>query len=212
LTGAAAGGFLHLINSGPAALDGNGEQSIDGKPAMKPFWEITAAEVEKCLAATTWHPSITEYFPGGGWSTRYRTRGGMPVTICRLNLVKGLGPALQIAEGETVELPEKVHSILDERTNPTWPTTWFVPHTSGNGAFRDVYTVMNNWGANHCAMSCGHIGAELISLASMLRIPVYMHNVSGETIFRPSAWNAFGTAGLEGADFRACANFGPLYK
>ena len=212
LTGAAAGGFLHLINSGPAALDGNGEQSIDGKPAMKPFWEITAAEAEKCLAATTWHPSITEYFPGGGWSTRYRTRGGMPVTICRLNLVKGLGPALQIAEGETVELPEKVHSILDERTNPTWPTTWFVPRASGNGAFQDVYTVMNNWGANHCAMSCGHIGAELISLASMLRIPVYMHNVSGETIFRPSAWNAFGTAGLEGADFRACANFGPLYK
>jgi len=212
LAGAAAGGFLHLINSGPAALDGTGEQSVGGKPAMKPFWDITAAEVEKCLAAVTWHPSITEYFPGGGWSTRYRTRGGMPVTICRLNLVKGLGPALQIAEGETVELPEKVHSILDERTNPTWPTTWFVPHTSGNGAFRDVYTVMNNWGANHCSMSCGHIGAELISLASVLRIPVYMHNVSAENVYRPSAWNAFGTADLEGADFRACANFGPLYS
>jgi L-fucose isomerase len=212
LAGAAAGGFLHLINSGPAALDGTGEQSVGGKPAMKPFWDITAAEVEKCLAAVTWHPSITEYFPGGGWSTRYRTRGGMPVTICRLNLVKGLGPALQIAEGETVELPEKVHSILDERTNPTWPTTWFVPHTSGNGAFRDVYTVMNNWGANHCSMSCGHIGAELISLTSVLRIPVYMHNVSAENVYRPSAWNAFGTADLEGADFRACANFGPLYS
>jgi L-fucose isomerase len=212
LTGAAANGFLHLINSGPAALDGTGEQSISGKPAVKPFWEISAAEVEKCLAATTWHPSITEYFSGGGWSTRYRTRGGMPVTICRLNLVKGLGPALQIAEGETVELPEKVHTILDERTNPTWPTTWFVPRTSGNGAFRDVYTVMNNWGANHCSMSYGHIGADLISFASLLRIPVYMHNVSDEAIFRPSAWNAFGTTDREGADFRACANFGPLYQ
>ena len=140
LTGAAAGGFLHLINSGPAALDGNGEQSVNGKPAMKPFWEITAAEVKKCLAATTWHPSITEYFPGGGWSTRYRTRGGMPVTICRLNLVKGLGPALQIAEGETIELPEKVHTILDERTNPTWPTTWFVPRTSGEAARSGTFT------------------------------------------------------------------------
>jgi len=211
-TGVAAHGFLHLINSGPAALDGNGEQTVDGKPAMKPFWEITAAEAKKCLAATTWHPSVTEYFPGGGWSSRFRTRGGMPATICRLNLVKGLGPALQIAEGETIELPEKVHAILDERTNPTWPTTWFVPRTSGNGAFRDVYTVMNNWGANHCAMSYGHIGADLLSLASLLRIPVYMHNVSSENIFRPSAWNAFGTADLEGADFRACANFGPLYK
>jgi L-fucose isomerase len=211
LTGAAAGGFLHLINSGPAALDGTGEQSVDGKPAMKPFWEISSAEVDNCLKATTWHPSITEYFCGGGWSTRYRTRGGMPVTICRINLVKGLGPALQIAEGETIELPEKVHTVLDERTNPTWPTTWFVPRTSGSGAFRDVYTVMDNWGANHCVMSCGHIGADLLSLASLLRIPVYMYNVSEENIFRPSAWNAFGTANREGADFRACANFGPLY-
>jgi L-fucose isomerase len=212
LTGAAAGGFLHLINSGPAALDGTGEQSIGGEPAMKPFWEIDDAEVQKCLKATTWHPSITEYFCGGGWSTRYRTRGGMPVTICRINLVKGLGPALQIAEGETIELPEKVHTVLDERTNPTWPTTWFVPRTSCSGAFRDVYTVMDNWGANHCVMSYGHIGADLISLASLLRIPVYMHNVSEENIFRPSAWNAFGTANREGADFRACANFGPLYR
>jgi L-fucose isomerase len=212
LAGAAAGGFLHLINSGPAALDGTGEQSANGKPAMKPFWEISDAEVQKCLKATTWHPSITEYFCGGGWSTRYRTRGGMPVTICRINLVKGLGPALQIAEGETIELPEKVHTTLDERTNPTWPTTWFVPRTSGSGAFRDVYTVMDNWGANHCVMSYGHIGADLISLASLLRIPVYMHNVPEENIFRPSAWNAFGTANREGADFRACANFGPLYQ
>jgi L-fucose isomerase len=211
LAGVAAGGFLHLINSGPAALDGTGEQSVDGKPAMKPFWEISSAEVQKCLKATTWHPSITEYFCGGGWSTRYRTRGGMPVTICRINLVKGLGPALQIAEGETIELPEKVHNTLDERTNPTWPTTWFVPRTSGSGAFHDVYTVMDNWGANHCVMSYGHIGADLISLVSLLRIPVYMHNVPEENIFRPSAWNAFGTANREDADFRASANFGPLY-
>lgn len=208
---AAAGGFLHLINSGPAALDGSGEQSIGGKPALKPFWEISPAEIKKCLTATTWHPSLTGYFPGGGWSTSYLTRGGMPVTICRLNLIKGLGPALQIAEGQTLDLPARMHQILDERTNPTWPTTWFAPRVTGTGAFRDVYTVMNNWGANHCAMSCGHIGAELISLASMLRIPVYMHNVSGENIFRPGAWNAFGTADREGADFRACANFGPLY-
>ena len=211
LAGAASDGFLHLINSGPAALDGTGEQTVGDKPAMKPFWDITEDEIKKCLAATTWHPSITEYFPGGGWSTRFRTRGGMPVTACRLNLVKGLGPALQIAEGETIELPDKVHSALDERTNPTWPTTWFVPRTTGHGAFSDVYTVMNNWGANHCSMSYGHIGAELISLAAMLRIPVYMHNIPDENIFRPNAWNAFGTADREGADFRACANFGPLY-
>jgi len=209
--GAAAGGFLHLINSGPAALDGTGDQSIAGKPAMKPFWEITDAEVEASLKATTWHPSITEYFPAGGMSTRYKTKGGMLATICRINLVKGLGPVLQIAEGETIELPEKVHNILDERTNPTWPTTWFVPRTSGNGVFRDVYSVMNAWGANHCAMSYGHIGADLIALASMLRIPVYMHNVSPERVFRPAAWNAFGTAEPEAADFRACATFGPLY-
>jgi L-fucose isomerase len=211
LAGAAADGFLHLINSGPAALDGTGEQTVGDKPVIKPFWDITDAEIKKCLAATTWHPSITEYFPGGGWSTRFRTRGGMPATICRLNLVKGLGPALQIAEGQTIELPDKVHAFLDERTNPTWPTTWFVPRATGGGAFRDVYTVMNNWGANHCSLCYGHIGAELISLASMLRIPVYMHNVPEDTIFRPNAWNAFGTAGREGADFRACANFGPLY-
>jgi L-fucose isomerase len=211
LTGAAAGGILHLINSGPATIDGTGQQSRDGKPVMKPFWEITKDEAQKCLEAVTWHPSITEYFPGGGWSTRFLTKGGMPVTMCRLNLVKGLGPALQIAEGVTVDLPEKVHNALDQRTNPTWPTTWFAPNTTGRGAFRDVYTVMNNWGANHGAISYGHIGADLITLASMLRIPVYMHNVSEEAIFRPSAWNAFGTADREGADFRACANFGPLY-
>jgi len=211
LEGAAAGGILHLINSGPATLDGTGQQTRNGRPVMKPFWEITEDETRKCLAAATWHPSITEYFPGGGWSTRFLTRGGMPVTMCRLNLVKGLGPALQIAEGVTVDLPEKVHDTLDQRTNPTWPTTWFAPNITGHGAFRDVYTVMNNWGANHGAICHGHIGADLISLAAMLRIPVYMHNVPVERIFRPSAWAAFGTQCLESSDYRACANFGALY-
>ncbi|MGI9428190.1 MAG: L-fucose isomerase [Bythopirellula sp.] len=211
LAGDAAGGLLHLINSGPAALDGTGQQQVDGQPAMKPWWEISDEEVQACLQATTWHPSMTEYFPAGGWSTRYRTKGGMPATIARLNLVQGLGPALQLAEGVTVELPDEAHDILDQRTNPTWPTTWFAPRTTGNGAFRDTYDVMNNWGANHCVMSYGHIGADLISLASMLRIPVYMHNVAAESIFRPSSWNAFGTADLESADFRACGNYGPLY-
>jgi len=157
LKGDAAGGLLHLINSGPAALDGTGQQKCGGKPAMKPHWEISKEEVAACLGATTWHPSITEYFPGGGWSTRYKTKGGMPATIARLNLVDGIGPALQLAEGVTVELPKKAHDILDQRTNPTWPTTWFTPRTTGTGAFRDVYSVMNAWGANHCVMCCGHV-------------------------------------------------------
>ena len=208
-------GILHLINSGPAALDGTGEQKTStGTPTMKPFWEISDAEVAKCLAATTWHPSITEYFPGGGLSTRYRTRGGMPATMIRLNLVGGLGPALQVAEGYTVDLPDDVHDVhdaLDQRTNPTWPTTWFAPILTGKGAFTSAYEVMNHWGANHCVMTCGHVGHLYLTLASMLRIPVYMHNLSEERVFRPSAWTSFGTADLEGADFRACANYGPLY-
>jgi L-fucose isomerase len=211
LTDRAAGGFLHLINSGAAALDGSGRQEIDGQPAMKPFWQISEAEAQACLQATTWHPAMTEYFRGGGFSSKFVTRGGMPITMSRVNLVQGLGPALQIAEGWTVDLPANVHEILDERTNPTWPTTWFVPRLTGHGAFRDVYSVMNTWGANHGAFSYGHIGADLLTLASMLRIPVFMHNVAEEHVFRPSAWNAFGTADLEGADFRACANFGPLF-
>jgi L-fucose isomerase len=211
LSGHASSGLLHLINSGPATLDGTGQQSIKGKPAMKPYWDISDKEAEACLKATTWHPSMTEYFPGGGWSTRYLTRGGMPATIARLNLVKGLGPALQIAEGYTVDLPAKVHALLDDRTNPTWPTTWFAPKVTGEGAIADAYAVMNNWGANHCVMSYGHIGADLITLASLLRIPVYMHNVNEQAIFRPSAWTAYGTADREGADFRACQAYGPLY-
>lgn len=211
LSGKAAGGIIHLINSGPAALDGAGCQARDGKPAMKPFWEITAKEAADCLKASKFHPSDSGYFPGGGYSVSFATRGDMPVTMLRVNIIKGLGPALQIAEGYTVELPADVHKKLDERTSPTWPTTWFAPRTSGSGPFRDVYSVMNSWGANHGAFSYGHIGADLISLASMLRIPVYMHNVDDEKVFRPSAWGAFGASDPVGADFRACANFGPLY-
>jgi L-fucose isomerase len=207
----AAGGILHLINSGPATLDGTGQSEIDGEPAMKPYWEITPQEAQRCLAATSWHAGITEYFRGGGWSTKFKTRGGMPITMCRLNLVKGVGPAFQIAEGYTVDLPDEMHTILDERTNPTWPTTWFVPNLTGAGPFSDVYTVMANWGANHGAISYGHIGSDLISLASMLRIPVYMHNVPEERVFRPHTWASFGANEPQGADFRACANFGPLY-
>ncbi|MEN1681206.1 MAG: L-fucose isomerase [Planctomycetota bacterium] len=211
LEGAAEGGLLHLINSGPAALDGAGEQTLDGEPTMKPWWQVTDSDAEACRNATTWHPSITEYFPGGGWSTRYRTRGGMKATIARLNLVEGLGPALQLAEGVTVDLPTEVHDALDRRTNPTWPTTWFAPRTTDSGVFSDTYEVMNHWGANHCVMTPGHVGADLVTLASMLRIPVYMHNLSDVAPFRPTAWNAFGTEGRESADFRACAAYGPLY-
>lgn len=212
LGGLAEAGFLHLINSGPAALDWTGAQSRNGKPALKPWWEITPGEAEKCLAATKWGPSMVEYFPGGGWSTDFLTRGGMEVTMFRLNLVKGLGPVLQIAEGWTVDLPEDVHQILDERTNPTWPTTWFVPRLTGDYPYGDVYSVMNNWGANHGAISYGHIGGDLISLASMLRIPVDMHNVPEERVFRPSAWSRFGALEPQSADYRACATYGPLYQ
>ena len=211
-TGLAEKGVLHLINSGPSALDGTGQMEVNGEPAIKPWWEVTPGETDKCLDATAWCAGVTEYFRGGGWSTDFLTRGGMPVTLSRLNLVRGLGPVLQLAEGFIVDLPAEVHDVLDARTNSTWPTTWFVPRTSGSGVFRDPYAVMNAWGANHGAFSYGHIGADLITLASMLRIPVFMHNVPEENIFRPSTWNAFGTADLEGADFRACANFGPLYR
>jgi len=209
-TGVAKEGFIHLINSGSSALDGNGEQSIAGKPVMKPYYDISDAEKEQCLKATNWPPAMYEYFRGGGFSSQFKTKGGMPVTMCRINLVKGVGPVMQIAEGWTVELPENVHKLLDERTNPTWPTTWFVPRTNGKGPFRDVYSVMANWGANHGAFSYGHYGADLITLCSMLRIPVNMHNVEEEQIFRPSAWNMLGMD-TEGSDFRACTNFGPLY-
>jgi L-fucose isomerase len=210
LQGAAAPGLLHLINSGAAALDGCGNQTRAGQAVMKPFWEITPREAQACLKATTWSPAVYEYFRGGGYSSSYGTRADMPATMFRLNLVKGLGPALQIAEGQFVDLPRDIYTLLEARTNPTWPSHWFVPNL-GEGVFRDVYSVMNAWGANHGVISYGHIGADLITLASMLRIPVYMHNVAGERVFRPSAWTPFGTADLEGADFRACANFGPQY-
>jgi L-fucose isomerase len=211
LNGQAENGFIHLINSGAAPLDGTGQQERDGQPVMKPFWEITPDEVERCLKATTWFPAMTEYFRGGGFSSTFLTRGGMPITMYRINLVKGLGPVLQLVEGWTVELPGKVTDHVIERTNPTWPTHWFVPRLTGNGPFKDVYSVMANWGANHGAISYGHIAADLITLAAMLRIPVTMHNISDAEIFRPSTWSAFGAMDRQGADFRACANFGPLY-
>lgn len=211
VTGLASGGFIHLINSGAATLDGTGRQSRDGQPAMKPFWEITGQEAKDCLDATTWYPANRDYFRGGGYSSNFLSRGGMPVTMCRLNLIKGQGPVLQIAEGWSVDIPEEVHKTLDERTDRTWPTTWFVPRLTNDSRFRDVYTVMLNWGANHGAISYGHIGADLIALASMLRIPVCMHNVADENIMRPSAWSAYGMNN-EGADYRACQVYGPLYS
>lgn len=212
LTGTAAAGIIHLINSGAASLDGSGRQSdAEGRPAMKPFWEITEEEKQACLDATSWVPANREYFRGGGFSSKFLTRGGMPCTMIRLNMVKHLGPVLQLAEGWSVELDPEVHHILDERTDKGWPTTWFAPRLTGEGNFRDVYSVMNNWGANHGALGYGHIGADLITLASILRIPVCMHNVPEEQIYRPSCWNAFGMD-REGADYRACAAYGPLYK
>jgi len=210
-SGLAVNGIIHLINSGASALDFSAQQEVNGKPGIKPFWEITDAEVKKCLDATSWCPAVREYFPGGGFSSEFLTRGGMPITVSRINLVKGIGPVLQIAEGYTVDLPEDMNKILTGRTNPSWPTTWFAPTLTGKGAFKDVYSVMANWGANHCASSYGHIGADLISLASILRIPVNMHNVDESKVFRPSAWSAHGSD-LECSDYRACNNYGPLYK
>ena len=209
--GCAAGGFIHLINSGAVTLDATGQCTENGQPAMKKWWEITSEEAARVFDNLDYRYADLFYFRGGGYSSHLTSRGGMPMTMMRLNLVDGLGPVMQIAEGWTVELPDEVHKTLDMRTDPTWPTTWFVPRLTGTDAFTDVYSVMNNWGANHGAFSYGHIGADLITLCSILRIPVCMHNVPEKDIFRPSAWNAFGTKDREGADFRACANFGPLY-
>ncbi|MFR2732031.1 L-fucose isomerase [Hoylesella buccalis] len=211
LEGDAANGFIHLINSGSCTLDGSGRQTENGKPAMKPFWEIQEKEAEACLQATTWYPSNRDYMRGGGFSAQFQTKGGMPLTMCRLNLIKGQGPVLQIAEGWSVELNDRSFAAINERTDAIWPSTFFAPRLTGKGYFKDVYSVMNNWGANHGAISYGHIGADLITLASMLRIPVCMHNIPEEQIFRPSTWTAFGED-MEGSDFRACKNFGPLYK
>lgn len=205
-------GFIHLVNSGSAALDGSGEVTdAQGKPCIKPHWDMNEEDVKKCLGATVWPPAVEEYFRGGGFSSNFLTKGAMPFTMHRINIVAGLGPVLQIAEGYSIDLPEEVHNTIDERTNPTWPTTWFVPRLTDSGAFRDVYSVMANWGANHCVITHGHIGADLITMASMLRIPVSMHNVSEEKVFRPHSFSAFGQD-IEGQDYRACANFGPLYK
>jgi L-fucose isomerase len=211
LTGPGEDGFLHLINSGSSALDWTGEQMIDGLPACKPYWDITKEEVANCLDRNLWCASDLGYFPAGGWSSDFTTNGGMPCTMSRINLVKGLGPVLQIAEGTTISLPQDMHDILDQRTSPAWPTTWFVPRITGQGAFRDVYTVMAHWGANHGAISYGHIGADLVTLASMLRIPVDMHNIPEQDIYRPTSWYRFGGLELQSADYRACAAYGPLY-
>lgn len=212
LSGMAKDGIIHLINSGATTLDATAQQrDKDGNPVMKPYWEITEDEVKRCLENTHFCPANREYFRGGGFSSQFKTAGEMPVTMSRINLVKGVGPVLQLAEGHTVVLNDKVHNLLDRRTDPTWPTTWFVPRTNGSGAFKDVYAVMANWGANHGAISYGHIGADLITLASMLRIPVSMHNVCEDKIFRPASWNAFGS-NKEGADYRACAAYGPVYR
>ena len=208
-----AGGFIHLINSGAACLDACGEaKDENGNGVMKPWYEVTEEDQDAIMKATTWNYADLGYFRGGGFSSRFETKVEMPATMIRLNLVKGLGPVLQIAEGWTVELPEDVSDTLWKRTDYTWPCTWFVPRCDGkDGAFKSAYDVMNNWGANHGAISYGHIGADLITMCSMLRIPVCMHNVPETDIFRPAAWNAFGMD-KEGADFRACKNYGPLYK
>lgn len=212
LTGVAAGGMIHLINSGATTLDATGASLNDaGEPCMKPCWDMTDKDAEACLAATNWMPADRDYFRGGGFSSNFLSKGGMPVTMSRLNLVKGLGPVLQIAEGWTADVAPEIHDVLNMRTDPTWPTTWFVPRLCDKAPFKDVYSVMNSWGANHGAISYGHIGADLITLASMLRIPVCMHNVEEEKIFRPAAWNAFGMD-KEGADYRACSTYGPIYK
>lgn len=212
LTGKAANGFMHLINSGAAALDGTGAvKDENGDSVMKPWWEMTDTDIEACISNTKWAPANKLYFRGGGFSSEYSTQGEMPVTMIRVNLIDKLGPVIQIAEGYTVDLPHKINRTLLERTDPTWPSTWFAPIVTGEGAFKDVYSVMANWGANHGAFTYGHIGADIITLASMLRIPVSMHNVCPCKIYRPHAWSAFGTADTESADYRACAAYGPLY-
>lgn len=211
--GKAKDGFIHLINSGSAALDGTGEcKDEDGKPVMKPWYEVNEADAQACLKATKWCPASAGYFKGGGFSSQFRTSAELPVTLVRLNLIAGVGPTLQIAEGYTVTLPENVHDILNKRTDPTWPTTWFAPTLTGNGAFVDVYSVMASWGANHGAFAYGHIGQDLITLAAMLRIPVAMHNVADKDVYRPHAWGGFGTKEPESVDYRACNAYGSLYK
>ncbi len=211
MTGRNANGFIHLLNSGAACLDACGKQRENGKPAMKPFWDITTKEADACLQATLWDPANVEYFLGGGYSSSFLSEGGMPMTMTRISMVKGLGPVLQIAEGWSTSLPAGVSDALMARTDPNWPCTWFVPRLTGNGAFSDVYSVMNNWSANHGAISFGHIGADLTTLAAMLRIPVAMSNVPADSVFRPHVWGLLGVDDQTGADYRACRLFGPIY-
>ncbi len=207
-----ADGFIHLINSGAACIDACGEvKDENGNGIIKPFWEMTEKDQKACLEATTWNAADLGYFRGGGYSSRFLTRAEMPVTMMRLNMVKGLGPVMQIAEGWTINLPDEVSDVLWKRSDYTWPCTWFAPRITGEGAFKTAYDVMNNWGANHGAISYGHIGADVITLCSILRIPVCMHNVPEEKIFRPSSWNAFGMD-KEGQDYRACSAYGPMYR
>ena len=211
--GVAKDGFIHLINSGATALDGNGAAVNEkGQHVMKPFWEMTEQDIQACLSATDWCRANYEYFRGGGFSSHFRCTAEMPVTMLRVNIVDGVGPVMQIAEGWTANLPDEIHTTIDRRTDPTWPTTWFVPRLTGKGPFADVYSVMANWGANHGVTVYGHVGADLITLASMLRIPVALHNVPQEKIYRPHAWGAFGTQDTEAADFAACQHYGPLYR
>lgn len=211
--GKAANGFIHLINSGASALDGSGAaKNGAGEGCMKEWWEMKEEDINACLEATDWCRANYEYFRGGGFSSHFKTDAEMPVTMVRMNLIKGVGPVLQLAEGSTVVLDPEVHKALDQRTDPTWPTTWFAPRLTGKGAFRDTYSVMANWGANHGAWVYGHVGADLITLCSMLRIPVSMHNIADEAIYRPHSWAAFGTESGQNADYRACAAYGPLYK
>lgn len=211
--GRAAGGFVDLRNSGASTLDACGcETDEHGRPTIKRWWELTDEDIAADLAATTFHAATHEYFPGGGFSTHFTTAGGMPVTAVRMNMVAGVGPTLQVTEGWTVELPEEARDIIVDRTDPTWPTTFFVPRIPSNKAFSSVYDWMDKWGANHTATGWGHFGADVISLAAMLRIPVSMHNIEREDIFRPRTWSSFGTADPESADYRACAALGPLYR
>ena len=212
-TGVAKDGFIHLINSGATALDGSGAVTNDkGEHVMKPFWEMTDKDVNACLETTDWCRANYEYFRGGGFSSHFRCAAEMPVTMLRVNIVEGVGPVLQLAEGWTANLPDDVHTPIDLRTDRTWPTTWFVPRLTGKGAFKDVYSVMANWGANHGVTVYGHVGADLVTLASMLRIPVALHNLPEEKIYRPHSWAAFGTQDTEAADFAACKHYGPLYR
>jgi L-fucose isomerase len=210
--GKAANGFIHLINSGATALDGTGAaKNANGEGCMKPFWEMTQADIDACLEATDWCRANYEYFRGGGFSSHFRCKAEMPVTMLRVNMIDGIGPVMQIAEGYTADLPDAAHTPIDLRTDRTWPTTWFAPNLTGEGAFKDVYSVMANWGANHGVTVYGHVGADLITLASMLRIPVNMHNVPEDKIFRPHAWAAFGTEDAQSADYNACKTYGPIY-